>query len=173
MTTDYDKTIITLNPRIDVIEKYFDFNSKASYLTKQKIPREKHKLDDYKSPEYLETEKWFYDDIIEEILGLLNSYDSKFSDDIVFIANYLQNTSDDYIHDFEEGEDGELLHKLFDDYYKYYGSDKSHTVADKIEDEIKAQLKALGELISFLDKQEDNFNEGLSITIDPGGGNHY
>ena len=33
-------------------------------------------------------------------------------------------------------------------------------------------VKRKCDLISFLDKQEDGINEGLSITIDPGGGNH-
>ena len=58
MAKEFDDSIISLNPRIDIIERYFDFNSRYKWISREKTPRAKREQDDYRTPQYLKVEKW-------------------------------------------------------------------------------------------------------------------
>ena len=95
--------MVQLNPRMDVIEEYFDFANQFNPFSLKSEARPDAVRYDYKTPEYLVIEEGFYENFCEKLVAFndyLNKYfpecNTKLNDELVYIINYLMDNTEYY-----------------------------------------------------------------------------
>lgn len=147
---------VSLNPRLEIISKYFDFKHRISPVTRRMEPKLDSKIKEL-TGKYMLMDKPEYeylcdhlDSALEKHIGDVSTYRQSARNDLIYILNFLQDDAHEYmkgvIINDKEDETEELQEEFVHIDASYLGNPGSSTLADVYEDELIDEFEDIGRL---------------------------